>query len=958
MASKISFQGNNDGLEVGINQGNITFTSINNDADQICMQALRCPNSRAIRHRLTREKDQLRPTLIQWIINSSQYRAWRDGREIGLLWIKGGAGKGKTMMTIFIIDQLSRLFDDSSSKESPLVTYFFCQNTDDELSSIAAIIKGLILQLVHQEEAVARCLRNYWDINKRTFTHDMSSWRILWNLFWEMLDRCERSQIYIIIDGLDECKDDDVDSFLRMVVRNGLDHPGKIKWLLASRPLDSAERELLTGNDQAQVSLELNHESVTESVRAYVHEKVKELDRRARYNKSLRQEIESKLVSKAEGTFLWVSLVCKQLESVRSEDALGAIQALPSGLPSLYHRVFSQLQVGSPTDVKGSMILLKIMNSTCGPQTSVDPWKLEALASICGLVGKYSSIEENETTVKALVDRCASFLQMHERTVRFSHQSARDFFVSDAGKSLLDSQEQFGQYELAMGYVSFLDRHLKVNLLDFSGPDSSPHEVDLTEAQTTLLRNVAHAATHWLGHFNNAEKTWSKHDKPIEKGVFKSFVQTRFLEWIECLSFSNSLADDESGFYTTMKPLVWPTQWKARVDVIIMHPVEQLMKEIPRMPEHWAPHGFGPFAFAIDGRLPFVNFDDDLVLKPLHNQTRDQRKTLGSRSGPYSIVTWSPDNGLIASAAMDSTIKVWNAITGQIKLEIPHNAESVNAIAITNDAAKIAWSSDKDSVIRLWDSASQQIKILTGHTSSVCSLSFSPNDRQLVSGSVDHTARLWDTATGSHLKTLSGHSDRVGVVTFSPGGHYVASGSDDKTVRLWDTTRGGHIKTLQPLGIMVEVKGVSFSTDGKWIAACSSPTGIQFWELAKSLNPSKLFWHSLSRYRVAYPDREIRTPFKVRAIQFSPDDRYLATNMRPIWLRGITRSGVPVEPGLRYEQGWVCSGDLRILYLPENALALTCDVEGDQVRIGFPDGFIVSFGINLESLARQTFMIR
>lgn len=372
------------------------------------------------------------------------------------------------------------------------------------------------------------------------------------------------------------------------------------------------------------------------------------------------------------------------------------------------------------------------------------------------------------------------------------------------------------------------------------------------------------------------------------------------------------------------------------------------------MPEHWAPHGCEPFAFAIDGRLPFVNFDDDLVLKPPHNHTKDQRKTLSSGSGPISIVTWSPDSGLIASAAMDSTIKVWNAITGQTKLEIPHNAESVNALAITNDAAKIAWSSDKDSVIRLWDSASQQIKILTGHTSSVCALALSPNDRQLVSGSVDLTARLWDTAMGIHLKTLSGHSDRVGVVTFSPDGNYVASGSDDKTLRLWDTTRGGHIKTLQRLGTMLEVKGVSFSTDGKWIAACSFTTGIQFWDLAKSLNPSKLFRYSLSRYRVAYPDRDIWSPFKVRAIRFSPDDRYLATNMRPIWLRGITRSGVPVEPGLRYERGWVCSGDLRILYLPEHALALTGDVEGDQVRIGFPGGFIVSFGINLKLLDRSS----
>ena len=41
------------------------------------------------------------------------------------------------------------------------------------------------------------------------------------------------------------------------------------------------------------------------------------------------------------------------------------------------------------------------------------------------------------------------------------------------------------------------------------------------------------------------------------------------------------------------------------------------------------------------------------------------------------------------------------------------------------------------------------------------SVAFSPNSKQVVSGSDDKTVRLWDAATGALLQTLKGHSDSV-----------------------------------------------------------------------------------------------------------------------------------------------------------------------------------------------------
>ena len=198
-------------------------------------------------------KDKLLHESTEWILQDPRYVRWRDGHDVGLLWIHGGAGKGKTMMSIGLVEELSL-----RARDTIAVTYFFCQHTDYELNTVDAIIKGLILRSMSQRKEVRVPLCDRWDATHAQFNEDVHSWRELWNIFTEMLEYCTCTETYIVVDALDECRDDGMVGLLKLIVGVGLSQPSRVKWLLTSPPLDRAERELLAGYDQTLVSLELN----------------------------------------------------------------------------------------------------------------------------------------------------------------------------------------------------------------------------------------------------------------------------------------------------------------------------------------------------------------------------------------------------------------------------------------------------------------------------------------------------------------------------------------------------------------------------------------------------------------------------------------------------------------------------------------------------------------------------
>jgi WD40 repeat protein/serine/threonine protein kinase len=111
----------------------------------------------------------------------------------------------------------------------------------------------------------------------------------------------------------------------------------------------------------------------------------------------------------------------------------------------------------------------------------------------------------------------------------------------------------------------------------------------------------------------------------------------------------------------------------------------------------------------------------------------------------------------------------------------------------------VAWRGDSkqlatggvDGSVRLWEpSSGELLRILLGHGKKITALAWSLDGKTLASGSDDATVRVWDPDSGKLLATLSKHTGPITALGWSRDGKTLGSGSEDKLVFLWDPRSG------------------------------------------------------------------------------------------------------------------------------------------------------------------------
>ncbi|RYP18351.1 hypothetical protein DL765_003963 [Monosporascus sp. GIB2] len=256
-----------------------------------------------------------------WILDHHGFRRWRDSEDSRLLWIKGDPGKGKTMLLITIVDELERQLGRSQQPDSAAtVLSYFCQGTNKDLNNATAVLRSPVYLLGVRHTPLVSHLRT------QNMLHDESL-----------------ARAYLVVDALDECVADR-GRILNLIAHHAAALP-HVKWIVSSRNKREIRQNLKMDSSGVKLGLKItqNAEHVSRAVNAYVDFKVSELQ-------SLQSDIKRKnrvrdiMCKQANGTFLWVALVAKELYMANSWEVLQVVEEMPATLEELYDRMMEQIQ--------------------------------------------------------------------------------------------------------------------------------------------------------------------------------------------------------------------------------------------------------------------------------------------------------------------------------------------------------------------------------------------------------------------------------------------------------------------------------------------------------------------------------------------------------------------------------------------------------------------------------------
>jgi WD40 repeat protein len=97
----------------------------------------------------------------------------------------------------------------------------------------------------------------------------------------------------------------------------------------------------------------------------------------------------------------------------------------------------------------------------------------------------------------------------------------------------------------------------------------------------------------------------------------------------------------------------------------------------------------------------------------------------------------------------------------------------------------------------------------------------------MVTGSQDHTAKVWETMNWTERMVLGGQPEYVKAMSFSQNRHWIVTESASDTAKVWAASTGRELLALTNLtgGVLA----VAISPDDKWIATGSEEPTATLW---------------------------------------------------------------------------------------------------------------------------------